>query len=26
MYHTIKSKNHNFERGDARKVVEGEEY
>jgi len=26
MYHTIKSKNHNHERGDARKVVEGEEY
>lgn len=26
MYHSIKSKNHNFERGDARKVIEGEEY
>lgn len=26
MYHSIKSQNHNFERGDVRKVVEGEEY
>lgn len=26
MYHTIKSANHNFERGDRRKTVEGEEY
>mgnify|MGYP006282959809 CR=1 FL=1 len=26
MYHTIKSVNHNFERGDQRKIVEGEEY
>lgn len=26
MYHTIKSVNHNFERGDQRKIIEGEEY
>jgi hypothetical protein len=26
MYHSIKSENHNSERGDTRKIIEGEEY
>ena len=26
MYHSIKSENHNSERGDDRKIIEGEEY